>query len=163
MMLETTLRYLGIWSGIGCALFCGYVVLLFRTGLVYTARKQDGTLKEKIPFTGYLNASALLLGVVGLQVAANHLGLGRKALELGFVPLLLLNYGHYLVLFLFDTIVIDGLVLGVWRPAFLEIPPSMGAESMRRHIAASLPVGLAAGIVLAAMATVISHLAFFVG
>lgn len=50
-MIEVTdvLSYLIVWSLIGCAGFSVYVVVVFRTGIVYTARKQDGTLKEKPP------------------------------------------------------------------------------------------------------------------
>ena len=44
-----------------------------------------------------------------------------------------LNLGLYLLLFLFDTIVIDGFVIGSWHPAFLQLPEAMGADSMRVH------------------------------
>ena len=39
MTIQEILRYLAVWSVIGCALFCDYVVIVFRSGLVYTARK----------------------------------------------------------------------------------------------------------------------------
>ena len=72
-----------------------------------------------------------------------------------------MNFGHYLLLFLFDTLVIDGLVLAVWRPAFLRLPDAMGGESMKRHMLLSIPVGTVAGIGLSAVSTVISYLALF--
>jgi len=161
MTLERTLGYLAAWSAIGCAVFCAYVVVVFRTGIVYTARKEDGTLKKRIPLSGYLNMLILLLGIVGFQVVANYLGLVRKALEIGFFPLFLLNFGHYLILFIFDTIVIDGLVLSVWRPGFLQLPDAIGAGSMKKHILLSIPVGTVAGIGLAAVSTVVSYFALF--
>jgi Na+-transporting NADH:ubiquinone oxidoreductase subunit NqrE len=161
MTWRSVLGYLGAWSGIGCALFVVYVVVVSRTGLVYTARKQDGTLKEQIPLSGYLNMLILLLCIVGLQVAANYFGLARKALDISLSHLFLLNLGHYLILFAFDTAVIDGLVLGVWRPAFLRLPDAMGGESMKKHALASIPVGVVAGLVLTVISTAISYLTLF--
>jgi hypothetical protein len=46
----------------------------------------------------------------------------------------LLEFGHYLILFMFDAVVIDDLVLSVRRPGFLQLPEAIGAESMKKHI-----------------------------
>jgi hypothetical protein len=104
---------------------------------------------------------SLLLGIVGLQVVANYLGLAREAIEISFFPLFLLNFGHYLILFVFDTAVIDGLVLSVWRPGFLQLPDAIGAESMKKHILLSIPVGVVAGIGLTAVSTAVSYFTLF--
>jgi len=157
MTPEEVLRYLGLWSAIGCALFSVFVVVAFRTGIVFAARKEDGTLKKRIPLRGRLAMLIVPLGIVGLQVVANYFGLARKALEISFSSLFLLNLGYYLILFIFDSVVIDGLVLSVWRPAFLRLPDAIGRESMKRHILLSIPIGTAFGIVLAAVSTAISY------
>jgi hypothetical protein len=157
MTLPDTLNYLALWSAIGWALFSAYVVIVFRTGLVYTARKDDGTMKEQMPPSGQLNMMALLVAIVGFQVAANYLGIASKGYGISFLSLLLLNLSHYLILFLYDTVFIDGFVLAVWRPEFLQIPDAMGRESMMRHIVRSLPIGLVAGVALSAFSTAISY------
>jgi len=110
-----------------------------------------------MPLGGYLAMLTIPLGLTGIQVAANYLGLTRRGFELGFWSLWLLNLGHYLVLFAYDTLVIDGLVLGVWRPGFLKLPDEMGRESMKQHMLLSLPVGVVAGLVLTAISTSLSH------
>ena len=157
MPLEEALRYLGLWSTIGCALFSVFVVVAFRTGIVFTARKEDGTLKKRIPVRGRLAMLTIPLGIVGLQVVANYFGISRQAFEVSFASLFLLNFGHYLILFTFDSVVIDGLVISVWRPAFLRLPDAMGLESMKRHILLSIPIGTLFGTVLAAVSTTISY------
>ncbi|MBN1267412.1 MAG: hypothetical protein JXA25_18110 [Anaerolineales bacterium] len=157
MNWKDILQYLVIWNVLGSAIFCVYVVIVFRSGVVYTAREEDGTLKKKVPLAGLLNMIGLLLAIVGLQVAANYFGLARKGLKMAFPALLGLNYAHYFILFLFDTIVIDGLVLAVWRPGFLRLPEKMGRDSMKEHIRTSIPVGLAAGAVLAALSSAVSY------
>ena len=163
MTLEKVLYYLGVWSAIGCAIFSAYVVVVFRTGIVYTSRKGDGTLKKRIPLSGYLNMLIFLLGIVGLQVVSNYFGLVRKALEVSFFSLFLLNFGHYLILFIFDTVVIDGLVLSVWPPGFLQLSDAIGGASMKKHMLLSIPVGTLAGVGLTAASTVISYFTLFSG
>ena len=162
MTLGNVLSYLALWSAIGWALFSAYVVVVFRTGLVYTARNDDGTMKEQMPASGQLNMLALLVAIVGFQVAANYLGIAREGYasqghDISFLSLFLLNFTHYLILFVYDTLFIDGFVLAVWRPEFLQIPEAMGRESMMRHMLRSIPIGLVAGIALSAFSTAISY------
>ena len=148
--------YLCMWGAIGSLAFSLFVVAVFRTGLVYTARTQDGTLKRKIPLTGLLLMLSLLCGFIGFQVLANYLSLNDQEFKLSFFDVMRLNYWHYCVLFAFDTIVIDILVIGVWRPSFLRIPAAMNRESMKRHVVRSIPVGLIVGIMLVALSTTVS-------
>jgi hypothetical protein len=60
-------------------------------------------------------------------------------------------------LFLFDTLVIDGFVIGYWRPAFLRLPAAMGAESMQEHIKKSIPAGTLFGLIISLLCTAISY------
>ncbi len=161
MTMKMVLTYLLIWSAIGFAAFSGYVFLAFKTGLVYTARKQDGTLKERIPLSGIVNMLILLIAIVGFQCLANYFGMVQNKIGLNFLSLFLLNYGHYLILFLFDSLVIDGLVLSLWRPKFLNLPDTIGRESMKKHILLSMPIGLLAGIVLVSISTTFSFFILF--
>ena len=161
MTVERTIQYLVVWSLIGFAAFSFYVFVVFRSGMVYTSRKQDGTLKDRIPLSGILNMLLFLLIIVGFQALANFLGLASSGVDIGFMALFVLNFGHYFILFLFDTIVIDGLVLGVWRPGFLRLSDDIGGESMKKHILISIPVGMAAGIVLTAISSAISYFTWF--
>jgi hypothetical protein len=151
-------RYVALWSVIGALAFSLYVVFAFRSGLVYTARKADGTLKDRVPAAGVASMAGFLLLLIGFLVLANRIGLGEHITGVGFGQLFLLNLALYLVLFVFDTLIIDTLVLGVWRPAFLRVPNEMGASSMSEHARRSLPVSLAAGIILALVSAAVSYL-----
>jgi hypothetical protein len=156
-------RYMAIWSAIGALAFSLFVVIAFRSGLVYTARKPDGTLKDRVPAAGIAAMAGFLLLFVGFLVLANRIGLGERIAETGFGTFFLLNLALYVVLFAFDTLVIDALVLGVWRPSFLRLPPDMGSSSMSEHIRRSLPVGLAGGLLLALASAAISYLLWALG
>ena len=154
---NTILNYLFIWGLIGCVMFFVLVVVLFRTGLVYTARKPDGTLKKKIPLSGKLAMLIIPISFFAFQLLSNYIGLVQQGTALNYWKLYLLNYGLYFILFLFDTIFIDGFVLAIWRPAFLQLHDEMGKESMKEHILISIPIGLVTGAILTLISTAASY------
>lgn len=149
-----------VWSLVGAAVFSAFVLVAFRSGLVYTSRKEDGTLKEKVPLRGLITMAVFLMAIVGYLVLANYLGLVRENITLGFGSLFLLNLTLYLILFLFDTVFIDGFVLAYWRPNFLHLSDQLGRESMREHILRSIPVGVIFGLLIAGLSTAISYATF---
>jgi hypothetical protein len=156
MRIDQVVAYLLLWGLIGCGLFALLVVVLFRSGIVYSARKSDGTLKAEIPLNGKLAMLIVPVSYLGLQLTANYFVLVWQAVDLNFGRLFWLNYGLYLILFFFDTFFIDAFVLAVWRPGFLHLPVAMGRESMKTHIVKSLPVGLLIGAVLTLINSTIS-------
>jgi hypothetical protein len=156
MTALAAVRCLALWSAVGCALFSIFVVVAFRTGLVHTARRQDGTLKRRIPLRGALAMLIIPIAILLLQLAGNYLGLARRGLSFAFGPLYLLNLVHYLILLLYDTLVIDGVVLAKWRPSFLNLRDDMGRDSMGRHMLISIPIGTIFGAVIALITTRLS-------
>jgi hypothetical protein len=157
MTINDALAYLAVWSLIGAVLFSLFVVFVFRSGVVYVARKKDGTLKEKVPLAGFLIMAGFLSAIVLFFVTANHFGLAQNQITVGFRTLFALNYALYLILFVFDTLVIDGLVLAYWRPGFLRLSNELNKESMKEHITKSVPVGTGLGLVFAGLTTTISY------
>ena len=160
MSFSEALFYLTVWSLIGAIVFSAFVIFVFRTGIVYTSRKEDGTLKEKIPLSGYLASIGLLIAIVGFLVLANYFGLVQQDFNLDFGTLFTLNLVLFLILFLYDTLVIDGFMLGYWRPDFLHLPDSMGSESMKEHMLKSIPAGIAFGLILSLISSVITFYVF---
>ena len=157
MISNQVISFLLFWGLIGCVLFFLLVVTLFRTGLVYTARKADGTLKEQIPLSGKLAMLLLPICYFIFQVISNYFGLVQEGIVLSYWRLFLLNYGVYLLLFLFDHFFVDGFVIAIWRPRFLLLPDEMGAESMKKHILVSIPIGLVIGVLLTLISTTIAY------
>ena len=160
MTFGEVLSFLFLWSLVGSLAFSAFVVLAFRTGIVFSARNEEGHLKEAIPLRGYLVMGAFLICIVGFLVLANYLGLYRRGFQLSLSAFFVLNLALFLILFLYDTLVIDGLVIGYWRPAFLNLPEAMGKDSMRTHILKSIPVGVVFGLIISAISSVISFYTF---
>jgi hypothetical protein len=155
--------YLGLWGSIGIAVFTIFVILVFRTGLVWITRnKDDYSFKRSIPIKGILVMAIIPLSIICLQVLANYLSLKIQNIHLDFLGLFLLNYILYIILFIYDTLIIDFLVLGVWRPAFLKLSDkNRGDTSVKSHILISIPVGIVIGAGLSLISTVISTFLFF--
>lgn len=151
-------RYISTWSIAGALAFTLFVILAFRSGLVFTARKPDGTLKDRVPLVGITAMVAFLVLLLAFFLLANRLGLAAHIASLSFGQLFIVNLVLYLVLFAFDTVVIDAAVLGVWKPSFLRIPKEMGSSSISKHILRSVPIGLVAGALIALITAAISWL-----
>ena len=81
MIGTEVLCYLTLWGAIGIALFSAFVVVAFRTGFVYTARGEDGLLKERMPVKGVLAMLTLPVAYIVLQLVANYLGLVRRGVS----------------------------------------------------------------------------------
>ena len=144
MPIIAILGFLATWGLIGAALFSLFVIMVFRTGPgLRGPYHRGGSSSGACRSGGYLAMGSFLIEVLGFFLLANRLGLSRWRDALTFTDLLLLNLALYLMLFGFDSLVIDYLVLSVWRPRFLRLPAEMGAESMATHIRYSIPVGIA--------------------
>lgn len=159
-MVPAILTGLAIWSAIGIIAFNLYVVFVFRTGIVYTARNRNGTLKREMSWQGVLASASILILSIAMLLLFDYFSLRTLPQSLLFWQIFLLNYALYGILFLYDTLVIDILVLAIWRPGFLRIPQQMNTESMRVHVQASLARGGFIVGILALVSTVIGYLTF---
>lgn len=158
MNLNNLMTYLLLWGTIGIVLFFLIVIVFFRTGIVFTARKPDGTIKEDIPISGKLAMMILPISYLIYLLFSNFIGLVAGGNLLSFGSLFLLNFALYLILFIFDTFFIDGFMLSIWRPAFLQLPDEMGKESIKKHILISIPIGLVIGAILSLIGTTITYI-----
>jgi hypothetical protein len=131
---------MGIWGVLGACLLNVIVVMVYRTGLVHTARKRDGTLKRKIPIAGLLTMLAMLLLIVAFVVLFDSSTFSPHR-HPAFTEVLLVNFAFVLLLVLYDSLVIDILVLGLWKPAFLHIAEEVTLESMVFHVKKQFTVG----------------------
>ena len=160
MSSQEILGYLFVWGLVGAVVFSLYVVIVFRTGVVYNSRRQDGILKEKQDWRGVLSSLSILLLIVILQLLSNYTLIVVQGVIINFFTLLLINYLLYLLLFLYDTFVIDYFVIARWRPAFLKLPDEMNVRSMAEHIKASLIIGPIIGCVVILVGALLSYYVF---
>lgn len=142
--LNEAIWYIAYWGTIGCIFFTGMVYILFKTDLVYTARDEDGKLKRNMPLKGYITMSIIPISIIYLQIQGWTSSLWLHSF--GFNDIFLVNYGLFFFLFLYDTLLIDILVLCIWRPSFIKIPDREGFTSIKHHLW-TLPIGSILGII----------------
>ncbi|MHA2304344.1 MAG: hypothetical protein ACXACU_03045 [Candidatus Hodarchaeales archaeon] len=158
MKLLELLLYLAMWGSIGSAIFTLFVIVVFRTGLVWKTRSEDYKFKKKIPIIGYIVMASIPVGIISLQILANYISLNPQTYSPDFITLFVMNYLLYLVLFLYDTLIVDLLVLGIWQPSFLKLPnPQDDNSSIKTHILISIPIGMILGGIITLISTFISY------
>jgi hypothetical protein len=139
-MMSGILVNMGIWELIGACFLNVIVIVVYKTGIVHTAREKDGTLKRKIPFVGILTMLIMLLLLVTFVVLFDYSTFFTWP-GIVFIDVLMTNFVFVLLLSLYDALVIDILVLGIWKPTFLPIPEDVTLESMKLHVKKQFTVG----------------------
>ncbi|MEJ2306183.1 MAG: hypothetical protein P8Y62_02615 [candidate division WOR-3 bacterium] len=129
-----------IWFLIGAFLLNIVVLAVFRTGVVYKSRKQDGTLKKKIPFAGVLLFLIMLMLILTFFMAFDFF-IFRNTDQIKYIWVLSMNLLLMLLLDFYDAFVIDILVLTKWRPGFLKLGKELTSDSMKLHVKKQLTVG----------------------
>jgi len=160
MSATLILNYLLTWGLLGSAAFSLIVVYLFRSGRVYDARTREGHLKEDMPRKGMLNILSFLVLVIAFITATNYLSLVSLGATLAFWPLFSLNLALMLILVIFDTLVIDWWMIGLWRPAFLQLPNEMDRQQMKVHIRRTLVVAPPICLLIALLSAGVTILLF---
>jgi len=155
-MEKNILINLGLWSLIGIFLFSLFVIIVFRTGFVWKSRNKKGLLKKKQSLSGYLGMLILPIGIISIQLLFSYFSFEDNII-FSFAKIFLLNYFLYGILFIYDTFIIDYIILSLWRPKFLKIPKNLNSKSMNEHILISIPIGAIIGLVI----TFISVLIFY--
>ena len=148
-----------MWIGLGVSFLAGAflltlaVVFVFRTGIVYSNRKEDGTLKTKMPLMGYVVMGLTLILILAFFVLCDYLTF--RVVSAGIVRILAFNMLLITLLSLYDGCVIDLWVLGKVRPSILSLPDAVTIDSMKRHVkkqftaawVLKIPLALVSGLV----------------
>lgn len=127
-----------VWSIGICIVFDFIVVYLFRSGIVARTRDERGELRKRMRFRDKMPILIFMLGIVGgiLLYDISVIPAGTSLWGVG-----LWNFCMIIALVLYDSLIIDLLVIGVWRPPFLHLPDHYNMESMIRHVKKTFIVG----------------------
>lgn len=147
------------WGLIGIVGFTLMVVFYWKIGAFTSARDENGKLRKPIPIKGIISMLSVLVAGIGFMVLADYFVLYGNGVSLGYGKLYLMNFGLFAILLLFDTFVIDILVLVVWHPAFLKLPDGEVFTSVKHHLKTLIP-GTLWGGVLSLIGTTIAYLLF---
>ncbi|PWI46737.1 hypothetical protein CEE45_15215 [Candidatus Heimdallarchaeota archaeon B3_Heim] len=150
------INYLLVWGSIGSVLFTILVVIFLLTGVLYAAvENPDPKTKRK----GMIGSLIILLGIIFIQSISTISSLGSYRGNADFMAIFVFNYVLYLILFLYDTLIIDILILVKWHPNFLRLPDEEVFTSAKYHLKTLIP-GSILGLPLTAISVLLSVFIF---
>ena len=145
-----------MWGVIGSTFFTLLVVIFFLTGVIYAAVEKPAPKTKK---KGRIGSLIILVGILSIQILSTNISLTRYQLTNDLIGIYLLNYALYLILFVYDTFIIDILILVKWHPDFLHLPNEEVFTSSSYHLK-TLILGSILGLLITTISVVISILLF---
>lgn len=142
-----------------CFLYNIVVYLLFRFGFVGETRDERGRLKERQSWKGIAGILGFLLLTVAALFALDWLLLPQSA-ELGFWAMAGIHLIVITLLVVYDSLVIDLLVIGVIRPKFLHLPEKMDLAEMKIHVKRTFVVCWFITVPVSLIAALLFHVIF---
>jgi hypothetical protein len=132
------------------------VVVFFLTGVIYAAvENPDPKTKKK----GMIGSLIILLGIIFIQSISTISSLDSYRGNEDFIGIFVLNYALYLLLFLYDTLIIDIVILVKWHPDFLHLPNEEVFTSVNYHLKTLIP-GSLIGLALTAISVFLTVFIF---
>jgi len=131
--------YIGKWSLYGIFGFSLFLVIAGATRIFHLVRDSEGELRKPMPFSGWALMTGFVFTAFSFSLAAVHFDLIAKGLMPGFWQLFLMNFLVFFAISLFDTFIIDILILVIWHPKFLNLPDSEAFNSATYHIKTLVP------------------------
>lgn len=150
------MNYLLVWGVIGSILFSLIVILFFLTGIIYVAvENPDPKTKKK----GVIGSLIILFGIILIQSVSTISSLDIYRNNADYIGIFVLNYALYLLLFLYDTFIIDIVILVKWHPNFLHLPDDEVFTSVNYHLRTLIP-GSILGLAVTAISVFLTSFIF---
>jgi hypothetical protein len=152
--------YVGKWSLVGAAGFTILLILAKVTKAFQLVRDEEGLFRKPMPLGGWMALAGFVLAIFLFFIAAAYFGLHQKGISPSFWTLWLMNFLIFFTLLLFDTFIIDILILVLWHPAFLKLPDMDVHTSILFHLKTML-FGTIFSIVVSFVVSLAAWLRFF--
>ena len=152
--------HVGKWSLVGVAGFTLMLILAIVTKAFQLVRDEEGRLRKPMPLGGWIVMAGFVLTIFLFLIAAAYFGLHMKGLSPSFWTLWLMNFLIFFTLLLFDTFIIDILILVLWHPTFMKLPDKEMFTSATFHLKTML-FGTIYSIVTSFIGSLAAWLIFF--
>ena len=140
------------WGSIGSLILAAYLIFAWQQGLLGAVRNEAGELRRHLPRAGVMTGIGSVLMYIVLIAVADVQDLLSVDASVPFTRLLANNYLVYIFWLLFDTLVIDILVVTLWHPTFVRLPDREAHGSVIYHLR-TIPRGLMLGVPVVLTAT----------
>lgn len=131
--------YVSKWSLFGIFGFSLLLVIMGATKIYHLVRDSEGELRKPMPFSGWVVMAGFVFIIISFFLSAIYFGLSSKGLKPAFWQLLLMNFLIVFAISLFDTFIIDILIIVIWHPKFLNLPDTEVFNSATYHLKTLAP------------------------
>ncbi len=137
-------------GGIGCLVFTAFILFMAYSGIASEMRDEEGNFKKKRNLKSVLGAILFVFFLFGLLYAGNRCFIASVDEPPGLLLLWINSFGIFLIIHLYDLIIIDYLVVIKWHPKFLKLPDTYYYRSFRPHFKGfvrGIPLGIVASFI----------------
>ena len=142
-------------GGVACLIFTVLIATVGATGIADAVRDEQGRFRKKLTFTSALGLLLMLSFILGMLLWGNYRWIQFSDEPPTLLPLGVNAFGIFMVLHLYDLIVLDYLIIVRWHPKFLNLPDTDYYTSFRPHFIGFLR-GLPLGILLSFVAALLT-------
>ena len=157
MSAADLIRFVLRWGVTGSLLLAAYLIIAWQTAFFGLLRAEPDRSRRNFPRASLLAGLGSILMYVAIMVVADMQDLAPGVTRQTFSSLLAYNYTLYIFWLLFDTFVIDILLVAVWHPRFLKLPSREPHGSVSYHLR-TIPRGLILGMPVTLVGTGITLL-----
>lgn len=136
---------------VGCLVFTGFVVIMSKTGIAAAMRDENGTFRKNLNWKMLTGALAFILFLLSLLLTGSYCLAQSTAQTPGFVQFFGTVFGVFMVVHLYDLLVLDYIIVVRWHPAFLKLPDTEYYTSFTPHLIGffrGLPMGVLASLIV---------------
>jgi len=138
-------------GGIGSLVFTCFILFMGYSGIAAAMRDEEGKFKKELNWKSLTGGIAFICFLPGLLYLGN-ISYAKTAIESpGFLEYFLNAFGIFLIVHLYDLIVLDYLIVVKWHPSFLKLPDTDYYNKMAPHLkgfARGIPIGLVASLLV---------------
>ncbi len=142
-------------GGIGCLAFTVFLVLMACSGIAAEMRDEEGNRKKSRSLKSILGGTLFLVFLIGILLISNIYLIQHAEVPTGIVALWGHAFGVFMIIHLYDLIVLDYLVIVRWHPDFLHLPDTPYYTKFKPHLvgfAKGIPLGIGASFLAALLA-----------
>jgi heme/copper-type cytochrome/quinol oxidase subunit 2 len=129
-----------LWFILSIAILHILLVIFYRTGIVFTNREKDGTLKKKMPIKGFITMAVFFILIILFFILFDIYTFSNEP-SVDIKTVLIMNFFLLLLFDIYDAIVVDLIILGKIKPKFLHLPKDVTLKSMKYHVKKQFTVG----------------------
>ncbi len=129
---------LAIFFLIGCFLLLILTFVVYKTGLINKTRDSAGHLKKNQSIFGIIIMIIVFLLITFFFILFQLYSFDSKS---NYFEMLLWTFALMILLVLFDSFIIDLLLIGKIRPSFLNVPDETTIDTMRIHVKKTFTIG----------------------